>query len=135
MKIFGIFSRDFFVPWDALSVVREDRFLWQSAELRFGNPLIGKLRIAANIADRLARFSNGRWPEAGSFPPETKQQAFIGVFKQWVAGTCFAALFFTLAPRLMSPHGHYPPIEVTILFPAVVLGIASVVRYFARTKK
>jgi len=38
MKIYGIFCRDFFVPWEEIKVERKDWFFWQGAELQFGNP-------------------------------------------------------------------------------------------------
>jgi hypothetical protein len=133
-RIFGIFSRDFLVPWEEIRVKRKDRFLWQAAELRFGNPAVGKLSIRAHVADRLARSASGHWPEAGPFPEETKKQVFVSVGKEWAEVTFVAALFFVVASRLASPDGAGLPISVAILFPAVAFGITSLVKYFIRTK-
>ncbi len=137
MRIFGPFSRDFFVPWEEIRVARKDWFFWQSAELQFGNPPIGRLIISAHIADRLARSIFGHWPEAGPFPEERKAQAFVGVLKQWILSTVIVALFFIIAPKFASsagsfPPGAGPPVSVAIIFPAVVIGIASIFRYFRR---
>jgi hypothetical protein len=137
MRIFGVFCRDFFVPWEEIRVARKDWFFWQSAELQFGNPPIGRLVISAHIGDRLARSALGHWPEAGPFPQERKIQAFVSVLKQWMLSTIIAALFFTMAPRLASsvggfPPGAGPPVSVAIIFPAVVFGIAGIFRYFRR---
>ena len=134
MKIFGVFCRDFFVPWREIRVERRDGFFGQTAELKFGDAL-GKLSISGHVADRLARSASGRWPEAGPFPEETKSQAFAAVAKQWAVLTCFAAFFFILAPRALSPGGAFPPISIAILFPAVMFGIVGVFEYFSRIKR
>ena len=136
MRIFGPFSKDFFVPWNEISVSRKDRFLWKAATIAFGNPAVGSLTLMADLADRLARVAGKSWPELGIFPEETNPQAFSRIFKQWLAVTALAAAFFILAPRLMAPNGTAkPPILVAILFPAIVFGIGSLVRYFWRRRQ
>src|SRR3982074_1172298 len=71
MRIFGVFCRDFFVPWNAISVTRKDRVLWKEAKISFGQPAIGTLTVPAEVADRLARAAGGLWPELG---PSLKKQ-------------------------------------------------------------
>jgi len=61
------FSRDFFVPWEALRVTR---VFGQSAELQFGHPVIGTLGISGRVADQLAGAAQGRWPETGLLLPQ-----------------------------------------------------------------
>lgn len=118
-RLFGVFSRSFFVPWDEISVRRKTRLFFRLAELQFGNPLTGKLSIASHVADRLARAASQDWPEEGSFPRETVGQAFSSVLKQWFAMTTFAALFFTFGPMIMSGgNARGVPIEIAIGFPA-----------------
>jgi len=70
MRIFGPFCRDFFVPWNEITVTRGDRFFWKQAKMSFGQPPIGNLTVLADIADRLARAAGNHWPEPGSFPEE-----------------------------------------------------------------
>jgi hypothetical protein len=136
MKVFGIFCRNFFVPWEEIRIERKDRFFWQEAQLKFGNPAVGKLSIAPYIANRLARASQGHWPEPGPFPVETSKQAFSNVLKQWAYMTAIAAIFFIVVPRIVFPTGvPWPPISVAILFPAIVFGIGSIFIYFNRIKK
>jgi hypothetical protein len=65
MRVFGPFCRDFFVPWDHISVTRKTVLFWPVAKLQFGNPATGSLTISARVADRLARAAMGRWPETG----------------------------------------------------------------------
>jgi hypothetical protein len=135
MRIFGPFSKDFFVSWNEMSVIRKDRFLWKAATISFDNPPVGSLTLMADLADRLARVAGKSWPEPGSFPEETSPQASSRIFKQWLVITAFAAAFFIIVPRLMTPNGAArPPILVAILFPAIVFGIAAMVQYFWRRR-
>ena len=66
--LFGPFSRDFFVPWAEIAIVRRDAWLAGSmVDLRFGST--GKLTIPAYIADKLAASVPARWPEKKSSEP------------------------------------------------------------------
>jgi hypothetical protein len=53
------------------------------------------------------------------------------LFAQWVIVTCAAAAFFTLVPMAIGAKGNHPPIAVAILFPAIVFGIVSVVKFLS----
>jgi uncharacterized RDD family membrane protein YckC len=77
----------------------------------------------------LARAAVGRWPEAGPFPERTHGERFLGLLAQWAIASSLAALFFALVPLLVMPSGHRPPILVAILFPAVVFGVAALMKY------
>lgn len=135
MRIFGPFSRDFFVPWNEITVTRADRFFWQVAKLSFGQPSVGKLTVFADVADRMARAAGNHWPEPGPFHEETGSQALSRIAKQWVAMTSLAAAFFIIAPRLVSPsRATGPPVVVAVLFPAIVFGIAAIVQFFRRER-
>jgi hypothetical protein len=135
MRMFGVFCRDFFVPWNAISVTRKDRVLWKEAKISFGQPAIGTLTIPAEVANRLARAAGGLWPESGPFPEETSSQASSRIVKQWAAMTSLAAAFFIIVPRLMMPKGAAaPPIMVAVLFPAIVFGVAGLIQYLRRQR-
>lgn len=134
LRIFGPFNRDFFVPWEHLSINRNRGLFGETATLQFGSSRIGWLRLAPRVADDLARSAIGRWPEAGEFPPELQSEVLSSVFREWVLGTLAASIFFIVAPRIVSPGTDGVPVEVAILFPATVFGIAAVFRYFARVK-
>ena len=135
-KLFGPFCRDFFVPWDQIRVKRRDRFIWRIAELTFGNGP-ENLILMDYVANRLARSAGSNWPETGSFEKETFGQAAWATFKIWALVTTGAALFFSLAPRLLSPIDAetYPPIEFTIGFPALIFGLTAVGQFYARIKE
>ncbi len=129
-RIFGPFSRDFFVPWQDLTVTRKKVWFRTTAELGFGNPRVGKLQIPTEAADRLARAAVGSWPETGPIPVPERGELARSLLKQWAAMTTFAALFFTLAPRLLTSNRDNPPILVAILFPAIAFGVIFIVKFF-----
>lgn len=125
MRAFGPFCRNFFVPWESLTVTRTTFLFWPRAKLRFGKPVIGRLTISGGLANRLARATMGRWPEAGPFPKEQRRAVFRRLLIEWAALTCFAAFFFLFA----QPRGDSLPISVAILFPAIVFGVAFLVEF------
>ena len=129
MRILGPFCRNFFVPWEDICVVRKEILFWPVAKLRFGNPAAGSLTIPAHVANRLAAAALGRWPETGPFPDETQRDTFWRLLTKWALMTMAAALFFILVPLATAPAQARPPIAVAILFPAISVGLFSIVRY------
>jgi hypothetical protein len=67
MRLFGPFCRDFLVPWQSIVVVRKSTFFGPVAQLQFGDPAVGELRIAGHVADRLASAAMEHWPEGARF--------------------------------------------------------------------
>src|SRR5262245_31675105 len=128
-RLFGIFCRDFFVPWEEIEVRRKDWFFFKAAELSFGSPSVGTLTVSADVADRLARSSSGRWPEKGPFPREPNHQVLANVIILWAAITLVAGVFFLFVPRIFAPNLPSPPVAVAVGFPALVFGIVSVFSY------
>lgn len=128
-RVFGPFCRDFLVPWEAIGVTRKSVFFRSVAKLQFGNPRVGSLTIPAHVANRLARAATRRWPENGPFPEEKHRDTLRRLLTQWAVMTCAATLFFTLVPLAVAPPGARPPIVVAILFPAIVFGLVTLVRY------
>jgi hypothetical protein len=129
MRMFGPLCRNFFVPWEHLAIVRENRLLGPIAKFQFGNPVTGTLRIPAHTADRLARVAGKRWPEAGPFPEEKRGAHARRLLTEWAIVTSLAALFFTVAPLAVAPSGSRPPILITLLFPALFFGAVFFVRF------
>jgi hypothetical protein len=130
-RLLGPFCRNFFVPWDELSVVRKDRYIMKVAQISFGQPAVGKLTISADVADRLGRAAGSHWPETEIDAKEDGVGAATRFAKQWILSTVLAAAFFIIAPRLMMPKAAKPlPILVCVLFPAVVFGFHAIVQYF-----
>jgi len=129
LRVFGPFCRDFFVPWEEITVTRTTVWSRPVAKLQFGSPAIGSLTISSHVADRLAGAAMGRWPETGPFPAERHRDTLRRLLTEWAVLTCAAALFFTLVPLAVAPAGARPPIVVAILFPAIVFGVVTIVRF------
>jgi hypothetical protein len=128
LRIFGLFWRDFLVPWECIAINRTTALFWPVVNLRFGDPVIGTLRISAETANALARAGEGRWPERGPFPEEKRGDLFQRLLLQWAIATGLAAAFVNLAP---ARDGRHAPILLTVLFPATVFGVASIVRFLS----
>jgi hypothetical protein len=135
-RLFGIFCREFFVPWEEMEISRQNRFLLKVVQISFGHPAVGNLTLQADVANRVARASAGRWPETGPFPVETDNQTASRLFGLWALQTALAGAFFTVAPRLVAPKGTVlPPVTITILFPATVFAIVALIQYARRPRE
>jgi hypothetical protein len=125
MRLFGPFCRDFLVPWQSIAVVRKSTFFGPVAQLQFGDPAVGELRIAGHVADRLASAAMEHWPEGGSIPPVKRSDIARRYLGHWAIATLFGALFFGAFHFAVGG----PPLLVAVLLPAVVYGIGFLVRY------
>jgi hypothetical protein len=127
-RLFAPFCRDFFVPWEHITVTRETIFFWRVVRLQFGDPEVGTLTNAPHVASRLARAAGALWPEPGPVPEPNRSDVARRLLGEWLLLTCMSALFFILAP-LAAPKNARPPIAVAILFPAIVLGVVVLVKF------
>jgi hypothetical protein len=125
MRLFGPFCRDFFVPWEDLSVERKDGWLGRRATLRFGDGRWSRLVVAGDVADALWRAAQGRWPE-GAVPParETPREIAADLFKKF-ALTCVAlwAVFFFVFPLMGAPFLGKDPtflFGMFVFFPGII---------------
>ena len=62
-RLFGIYARDFLVPWRDIRVKRYKSFFVDFVELTFGDPAVGRLVVRAATADRLRESIPKLWPE------------------------------------------------------------------------
>ena len=60
LRLFGLFCRDFFVPWSEIAVTPRRMFLVNAVELQFGGRAFPKLTIRAALADRIAAVAPGQ---------------------------------------------------------------------------
>jgi hypothetical protein len=125
MRLFGPFCRDFLVPWQSIVVVRKSSLFGPVAELQFGDPAVGGLRIAGDVADRLAGAAMAHWPEGASIPPVKRSDIVRRYLRHWAIATLFGALFFGAFHFAVGG----PPLLVAVLFPAVLYAIGFLVRY------
>jgi len=133
-RLFGIFCRDFFVPWEEVFVDRRQSswFMGPQARITFGST--GTLTVIATDADQLAAAAGSRWPEIEPPIAETRKDVFRRFARLWLISTAFAATFFTVVPRLAAPEVAFPPIPVAILFPAIVFGVGFLIQYWNYTR-
>jgi len=132
MRLFGLFCRDFFVPWQDIHARRTKVWFSSMVELQFGTPPVGRLRIPANAATRLATAASERWPVLGEPQAENRGEILKGTLKQWALFSSVAALFFIVIPRAFDPSGNGLPILFAVLFPAIGFGIIFTIQYFVR---
>jgi hypothetical protein len=139
-RIFGPFCRPFFVPWSEIELEQKTVLLAQRAKLRFGNPVVGTLSVAAPVWQRLAETGGASTPMP-QLPAALSNDA-IGrnLALQWLAVTAFASAFFYFGPKFLAttaggPHPAVglPPV-VCVAFPAIVFGGVFLFRYFAQRR-
>lgn len=129
-RIFGPFCAPFYVPWRDLTVRRRRLLVFERADLVFGDA--GKLTIAGDLADRIARAADRIWPEPGPPPRKDVRRLALQALAEWLLITAFAAAFFTLGPLLFwGRPGTLPP-GLAVAFPAVVFGVVTLVRFLRR---
>lgn len=144
MRIFGIFNRPIFVPWKDIKIERKKAIWGDRATLYFGNGgNFERLSLEADLANLLWRDASEVWPERGEIPRMLDGRALArAYFIQWLGITVLASAFFIVVPRLVQEGSHgqikdgnFPPIAVSILLPAIVFGLASIFRYFFKTRE
>jgi len=64
-RLMGPFCRDFFVPWQEISVERSPTLFGQGARLTFGSPAVGSLFLSSAVANQLGKAAGENWPEKG----------------------------------------------------------------------
>ncbi|MBI1212414.1 MAG: hypothetical protein GC190_13200 [Alphaproteobacteria bacterium] len=65
LRIVGLFARDFFVPWHAITATKKNWWMWQVTEFSFGKPQVGRLMVYGWTADRIAEAAKGN-PEVAA---------------------------------------------------------------------
>ena len=138
LRLFGVFNRPIFVPWNEISVQRQKSLWGIRAVLYLGSESSwSTLKINSDLADCLWRNVGALWPEKGSAPPIPPTRAILKkVFLEWLGMTALASTFFIVASRLAPGSSNtYPPIAVCVLFPGIVLGMVSIWQYFARVRE
>jgi hypothetical protein len=127
LRIFGLFSKPFFVPWQAIRVTRTKRWLMPVALLEFGNPKVGELMIRPRLAERLASAADGNWPEETIPLPESAHVVARRAVTDWIAVTVFViAVLLVLS---MAFTDFRPPFVTILVLPALVLGVSAIVHY------
>jgi len=130
-RIFGPFCRSFLVPWSDLRLERLG--LWTRLVIgpaSTGEAAVGTLNVSDWLASELAAAAGASWPEAGGAVTMPSPWS-VGrkLLLQWLLISVGAALFFTLAPRLLSSAARSMPVAVAILFPALFFGVVTLIQF------
>jgi hypothetical protein len=128
-RLFGPFSKPFFIPWDEIRAYRITEYFMPAVRLEFGQPAKGVLGMRATTANRLARAAGKNWPEAGPFPFETTGHILASVILMWALMSAVGAGFLIVLPMVFAPAAPYLPIPVAVSFPAVVMGLVACVQF------
>lgn len=135
-RIFGPFSRPFFVPWREIATQPKTIFFSPMVRLSFGKPEVGVLSIGARAWERLA--GSARQAVGSQAPPAypvSEWRLIRTTLVQWVVITAFAASFYYFAPRLMSLQAQPLPLALCVGFPATFFGAALLVRYLGQRRR
>ena len=125
LRIFGPFSRDFFVPWNELNVERTGSL----AKIRFGRDALGMLKVSDLTANRLALASPMKWPETGPVTEPSDLGVLRRYLLRWLIPSCFSAVLFIVVTRVAWDKADQPPIAFLIAFPALAFGIGPAIGY------
>jgi hypothetical protein len=131
-RLFGPFQKSLKIPWSEIEAQSSSGFLVPMAKLQLGRSASGRLKISARSWTKLVDVAQQSTAVAIQMPPAVRVSRLStarGMFLQWLVITGLAAAFFYFVPRLNGIEGGLP-LVVAIGFPAVVFGIAQLVRYF-----
>ena len=117
-------------PWEQIKAEPRTSFLLPEARLSFGDPEVGHLTIDARLWRRLASYSSIHGSERG-FPPVSVRRSLYGMLLIWIATTVLAAAFFYFTSRA---DGVRIPLFVCMGFPAIVSGMAMMVRFLQQVR-
>lgn len=130
-RLFGPFQKPLKIPWSEIEASSSSSFLAPMAKLQLGRPSSGTLKISARSWTKLVDAAQHSTAIAIQMPTAvrvSRGSMARAIFLQWLVITGLAAAFFYFAPRL-NGAGDGLPLGIAIGFPAVVFGIAQLVRY------
>jgi hypothetical protein len=126
-RIFGPFSKPYFVPWGDIRVYRLTQYYMPAARLDFAGK--GELSVRAITANRLARVAGKNWPEAGPFPFESTAHILASVILMWALLSAVGAGFLTVIPLVFKPAEPFLPLPITLGLPALLMGLVACIQF------
>jgi hypothetical protein len=125
-RLFGPFSRPFFVPWEDIRSEKQKVLFIEQAKLTFGSPAAGTLKIFSSVWDVLQGVRKLR--DAKEARDRLRQALSKMLLQQGLIPAAIAAAFFYFAPKLLN-NGVGPPLWVCLIFPGLVFAIGPLVQY------
>ena len=102
LRVFGLFSKPFFVPWEEISITTGQRWFWPVSELAFGAPPVGTLALRLTTAARLAAAARGRWPDPTPSEPEPKSAFALRAAIGWLVFIIAITLLISVIRQFLS---------------------------------
>ena len=130
-RLFAPFTRDFFVPWEEITVRRFTWLFVPFAELTFGTPSNGRLCVTGWLANRVARAAGEDWPEAGTIARPSVGEAFWSVFREWALGMVVVGVLFAMSSDWALPDGTNL-MRLLLGLLAAAISVVAVLRFLAR---
>jgi hypothetical protein len=128
-RVFGPFSKPYFIPWSDIRVYRLTEYFMPAARMEFGQPAKGALSVGVNTANRLARAAGKNWPEPGPFPFESTGHILASIVLQWAALSVILAGFLTLLAFLFAPARPFLPLPIAIGLPMLINGVIACIQF------
>ena len=129
---FAPFQKPLRIPWGEIEAEPSSSFLLPMVKLHLGKPENGRLKISARIWSRLVEAvpQNGENPIQMPAAPEVSAGSVArAMFAQWAVITTILGLAcYLFVPRQAGSQGAMP-MGLLIAFPAIVFGIAQLIRF------
>jgi len=134
-RLFGPFSRPFFVPWSELKVRGTQIMFVPFAELGFEKIGGITLKIDRLAWRRLRDAAPDSAPTIAGDPPFSNTDVMRSALIRWLAPSAIVSGFFYLASRTFGAGSDAPPVVILIAFPTVMFGLATAWNAFRLIKR
>jgi len=132
-RIFGPFQKPLRIRWSEIEAEQSSSFFLPMVKLHLGKPANGTLKISARSWERLVNAvphtADKKQYQMPDVAPVTSRSVAQAMFVQWLVISGVAGAFFYFASRSGEPAGAGVPLGICIGLPAVVFGIAQLIRY------
>ena len=131
-RAFAPFQKPLRIPWSEIEAEPSSSFLIPMVKLHLGKPENGMLKISARswsrLVDAVPQSSESQF-QMPAAPPASAASVARAMFMQLVIITAIlATVFYFVTPRSTAPQGGVP-IALWIGFPAIIFGIAQLIRF------
>jgi hypothetical protein len=131
-RLFGPFQKPLRIAWSEIEAEPSSSFFVPMVKLHLGKPSNGTLKISARswsrLVDAASKTGSASEMQMPAAVPVSAGSLARAMLVQWAAVSAIAGGFLFFASRSAAPHGGAPA-AISIAIPALVFGIAQIVRY------